>query len=107
MYNEGISVSGSILDVATDLGIVKKSGAWFNLGEERLGQGRENAKTYLSHNPEILDSLKRQILAQSPEVAGRMSVGGVEDGVIAEDAKSAASSIDEENLPLPLLGAAD
>src|SRR5688572_5466679 len=88
MYNEGISVSGSVLDVATELGIVKKSGAWFNLGDERLGQGRENAKTYLTHNPEILESLKRQILAQSPEVAGRMSYEGMADGVIAEDAKS-------------------
>src|SRR6188508_1197590 len=51
MYNEGISVSGSVLDVATDLGIVRKSGAWFYLGDDRLGQGRENAKTYLKSNP--------------------------------------------------------
>src|SRR3990170_2066576 len=51
MYNEGISVSGSVLDVATDLGIVRKSGAWFYLEEERLGQGRENAKQFLKHNP--------------------------------------------------------
>src|SRR3954471_4658008 len=44
MYNEGISKSGSVLDVGTELAIVRKSGAWFYLGEERLGQGRENAK---------------------------------------------------------------
>ena len=47
MYNEGISVTGSVLDVATELGIVKKSGAWFSFGDERLGQGRENAKEFL------------------------------------------------------------
>src|SRR4029453_19214397 len=41
MYNEGISVAGSVLDVATDLGIVKKTGAWFYLEDKRLGQGRE------------------------------------------------------------------
>jgi len=103
MYNEGISVSGSVLDVATELGIVKKSGAWFNLGDERLGQGRENAKTYLTHNPEILESLKSQIMAGSPEMAGRLSVGATPDGVLPE----VGPALDEENLPLPLLGAAD
>jgi recombination protein RecA len=86
MYNEGISVAGSILDVATDMGIVKKSGAWFNLGDERLGQGRENAKTYLRHNPEIMDSLKQQIMGSSPELSGRMAYAAAEDGVIADGA---------------------
>jgi recombination protein RecA len=83
MYNEGISVSGSILDVATDMGIVKKSGAWYNLGEERLGQGRENAKTFLRHNPDVMNSIKEQILGGSAEFANRMAYTGVEDGVIA------------------------
>ena len=51
MYNEGISIAGSVLDVGVDLAIVKKSGAWFYLDEDRLGQGRENAKEFLKHNP--------------------------------------------------------
>ncbi|HEX3303995.1 MAG TPA: recombinase RecA [Thermomicrobiales bacterium] len=85
MYNEGISVAGSILDVATDMGIVKKSGAWFNLGDERLGQGRENAKTYLKHNPDVLNSIKQQIMGGTPELAGRLAFAGAEeDGVIPD-----------------------
>ena len=78
MYNEGISVAGSILDVATDMGIVKKSGAWFNLGDERLGQGRENAKTYLKHNPEVMNSIKQQIMGGAPELSGRLAFAGAE-----------------------------
>ena len=83
MYNEGISVAGSILDVATDMGIVKKSGAWYNLGEERLGQGRENAKTFLRHNPQVMNDLKLQIMGGSAEFSNRLTYSGVEDGVIA------------------------
>jgi recombination protein RecA len=87
MYNEGISVAGSILDVATDMGIVKKSGAWFNLGDERLGQGRENAKTYLKHNPDVMNSIKQQIVGGAPEMSGRLAYAGLEeDGVIPEPA---------------------
>jgi recombination protein RecA len=78
MYNEGISVSGSVLDVATDLGIVRKSGAWFYLGDERLGQGRENAKEFLKHNPEVLEEIRGRILAGSPELSDRISFDGAE-----------------------------
>src|SRR5436189_5350389 len=54
MYSKGISREGSVLDLAVDLGIVKKSGAWFTYDGEQLGQGRENAKTFLTENPEIM-----------------------------------------------------
>ena len=93
MYNEGISVAGSVLDVATDLGIVRKSGAWFYLEEERLGQGRENAKTYLKSNEDVLDTIRNRIKAQSPELSGRLAYDGQEgdeDGVIAEGAAAEA-----------------
>ncbi len=76
MYNEGISVAGSVLDVGTDLGIVRKSGAWFYLGEERLGQGRENAKEFLKHNPDVLEDVRNRIKAASPELSGRISFDG-------------------------------
>jgi len=66
MYNEGISVEGSILDVATDLAIVRKSGAWYYFGEERLGQGRENTKEFLKHNPDVLEEMRSRIMAGSP-----------------------------------------
>jgi len=54
MYGKGISREGSLLDLAVDLGIIKKSGAWFTYDGEQLGQGRENAKSFLSENPEIM-----------------------------------------------------
>lgn len=76
MYNEGISVSGSVLDVATDLGIVRKSGAWFYLDEDRLGQGRENAKEFLKNNPDMLKDLRERITRASPELSGRVAFAG-------------------------------
>lgn len=53
MYGEGISKHGDVLDVATNLEIVKKAGAWYSYGEHRLGQGRENAKQFFQENPDI------------------------------------------------------
>ncbi|MFO7166976.1 MAG: recombinase RecA [Chloroflexota bacterium] len=64
MANEGISRAGNILDVATELDIIRKSGAWFYLGEDRLGQGRENAKQFLNENPALADEIERLIRAQ-------------------------------------------
>lgn len=61
MFGKGISKSGSILDLATDMGFVTKTGTWFTYGEQRLGQGRENAKAYLESNPELLVDLESQI----------------------------------------------
>ena len=81
MYNEGISVAGSILDVATDMSIVKKTGAWYYLGEERLGQGRENAKEYLKHNADVMEDIRSRIKASSPELTGRLDFSGSEDAV--------------------------
>jgi recombination protein RecA len=85
MYNEGISVAGSVLDVGTDLGIVRKSGAWFYLDEDRLGQGRENAKEFLKHNPQLLESIRDRIKAASPELSGRVAFAGSDaDGELEE-----------------------
>lgn len=61
MYGTGISREGEILDLAVKLDLVNKSGAWFNIGETRLGQGRDNVKNYLRENPELLADLDRQI----------------------------------------------
>jgi recombination protein RecA len=63
MYGEGISREGSIVDIGAELDIVQKSGAWYAFNEERLGQGRENAKQFLKENPSIcqeIDTLIRQ-----------------------------------------------
>ncbi|MBE7042788.1 MAG: recombinase RecA [Ruminococcaceae bacterium] len=61
MYGEGVSREGMVLDLAADLGFVKKSGAWYSLNEERIGQGRDNAKKYLQENPEVFAMLDRQV----------------------------------------------
>ena len=67
IFGKGISKIGNILDVAVNLDIVKKAGAWFSYNEEKLGQGREKAKEFLEQNPEILaevEKLVREKLAQ-------------------------------------------
>ncbi|WP_339063158.1 recombinase RecA [Tepidibacillus marianensis] len=61
MYGEGISKEGSILDIGADLDIVAKSGAWYSYEEERLGQGRENAKQYLKEHSEIAGKIEQKI----------------------------------------------
>jgi len=58
MFGKGISVEGDVLDLAADLDIVKKSGAWYSYGDLRVGQGRENAKEYLKENPEICKEIE-------------------------------------------------
>src|SRR6201995_5346201 len=62
LYGQGISRAGDIIDLATDLELVEKSGAWFSYQGERIGQGRENAKTYLDQHPELMDKLEQAIL---------------------------------------------
>jgi recombination protein RecA len=61
MFGEGISREGSLLDVAVDQGVVKKSGAWFTYEKDQLGQGRENSKRFLRENPEIAMQLQAKI----------------------------------------------
>ncbi|WP_054859465.1 recombinase RecA [Gracilibacillus sp. JCM 18860] len=61
MYGEGISKEGEILDIGSDLDIVLKSGAWYSYNEERLGQGRENAKQFLKENPDIANEIQLAI----------------------------------------------
>ncbi len=63
LYGQGISRSGDLLDLGAELGIVEKSGAWFSFGAERIGQGRENAKTYIEQHPEVMDKIEALILA--------------------------------------------
>ncbi|MCL5957934.1 MAG: recombinase RecA [Chloroflexi bacterium] len=66
MYNEGISREGNLLDVGLDLGVLRKSGAWFYLDEARLGQGRESAKEYLRQSPDVAQDIETRIRQSSP-----------------------------------------
>ena len=65
MYGQGISKEGNILDIATDLRIINKAGAWYSYQEERIGQGRENAKDYLKENPAVRDEIETLIRNQN------------------------------------------
>ena len=78
MYGEGISKEGSLLDIGIDNGVVQKSGAWFAYGEERLGQGRENAKLFLKENDEVRERILADIYEKLDLKAPEESV--VENG---------------------------
>ena len=61
MYGEGISKWGELVDMAVQLDIIQKSGSWFSIGEERIGQGRDNARKYLMENPETAQRIETQV----------------------------------------------
>ena len=65
MYGEGISKTGEILDLASKEGIVEKSGAWYSYNDDRIGQGRENAKKFLQENPNVANEIEESIRASS------------------------------------------
>ncbi|MEG1381710.1 MAG: recombinase RecA [Ruthenibacterium sp.] len=68
MFGEGISRSGELLDLAVLLGIIQKSGAWFGYGETRLGQGRDNTKTYLESHPELSAEIEKLVRADKDKL---------------------------------------
>ena len=65
MFGRGISREGNLIDLGVELGLIKKAGAFFSYGDIRLGQGRENAKQYLSRNPELAQEIEQQIRASA------------------------------------------
>ncbi len=67
MYNEGISATGDVLDLAVLHGIVGKAGAWFDYNEAKIGQGREATKKYLKENPEVLSEIDKKVRAKVAE----------------------------------------
>jgi recombination protein RecA len=80
MYGEGISKVGEILDVGVKAGLVEKSGAWFSYDSVRIGQGRENAKTFLKENPELRERLEKAIRGQKESVSEALMVGPEDEG---------------------------
>jgi recombination protein RecA len=65
LYGEGISREGDILDLGVSLGVVEKSGSWYSVSGERIGQGRENARVFLKDHPDVAEGLSRQILEKT------------------------------------------
>jgi len=72
MYGEGVSKNGELIDLGVKAGVVEKSGAWFSFDSQRLGQGRENAKTYLKANPEAANRIEKAIRENSGLIAERI-----------------------------------
>jgi recombination protein RecA len=94
MYGKGISREGSVLDIAVDLGIAKKSGAWYTYDGEQLGQGRENAKTFLSESPELMMEIDERI---------RRQVGiGLEGDEAEVSGAEDDDELDPDDLPISL-----
>ena len=69
VYGLGISLTGELVDIGTDLGLVRKSGSWYSLGDDRIGQGRENAKKFLEEHPDALAALRTAILKEQGIIA--------------------------------------
>jgi recombination protein RecA len=63
MYGEGISKTGELIDLGVKAGVIEKSGAWYSYGDERIGQGRENAKQFLKENPDVALAVEDKIRA--------------------------------------------
>ena len=88
MYGKGISREGSVLDVGVEEGIVKKSGAWYTYEGEQLGQGRENAKTFLMEHPEMMVEIDGRIRSQL--VASDVA----DEAVVEDEATDSASAVE-------------
>ena len=78
MYGKGISREGSLLDLGVEMAIIKKSGAWFTYEGEQLGQGRENAKSYLTQNPQLMVEISEKVRQQAG-LSGDIDTFGAKD----------------------------
>ncbi|MEY3988824.1 MAG: hypothetical protein RJB50_1093, partial [Actinomycetota bacterium] len=90
MYGKGISREGAVLDMAVEMGIAKKSGAWFTYDGEQLGQGRENAKQFLAENTEVMVQMADRVRLQSMPVVDTPAETS-SDSVAAAAAKATAA----------------
>ena len=80
MYGEGVSKTGELIDLGVKAGVVEKSGAWFSYNSQRLGQGRENAKTFLRDNPDTAREIETVLRQNAGLIAEKMLDQGSEDG---------------------------
>ena len=88
MYGEGISKNGELLDLGVTAGVVEKSGSWFSYAGERIGQGRENAKTFLKQHPDVAEAIERKIRENAGLIAAKITnPSGEEDDRNADAAE--------------------
>ncbi len=110
MYGKGISREGSLLDIAVDKDIVKKSGAWYTYEGEQIGQGRENVKNYLIENPDLVMEIQDRVLREVGLIVDESEEAMADDVAIADETlaeapakgkgKSKAKSADDEPITL-------
>ncbi|TAE33063.1 MAG: recombinase RecA [Alphaproteobacteria bacterium] len=86
LYGEGISYYGEIIDLGVKANVIDKSGSWFAYGDQRIGQGKENARNYLKDHPEMAKEIRGKIMANSGLVQELQSIGGAETEEDASDA---------------------
>jgi recombination protein RecA len=84
MYGEGVSKRGELIDLGLQAGVVEKSGSWFSYGGQRIGQGRENAKTYLKDNPAVAEAIEAAIRGNAGPVADAMLAAAPTEGAAEE-----------------------
>ena len=99
MYGTGISRTGEVLDIATDLDIIKKGGSWFSYKDQKLGQGRDNVKEILAGDPELMKEIEEQILARKDEIMESASSKKADKKSKAADAAAEAASGGESAVP--------
>ncbi len=85
MYGEGVSKRGELIDLGIQAGVVEKSGSWFSYDGQRIGQGRENTKTFLKDNPDIAGAIEKAIRANAGLVGDAMLVASPAEGSASED----------------------
>jgi recombination protein RecA len=111
MFGKGISASGSLLDAAVQNNVVEKAGSWFSYGKERIGQGAENARTFLEANPGVMAEIEakvRQIIFPKPASAtGDASAATAAAAAAAPAPAPAAGPVRAKAAPAPAAKAAE
>lgn len=98
MFDEGISKEGNLIDIGVEHKIIQKSGAWLSYGDERLGQGRENAKQYLKEHPDIAQKIENEIRQTVVTAPAAVEVESEESELAGEDQIEFGLVTDEENI---------
>ena len=94
LFGQGVSRTGEVIDLATDLDIVKKSGAWYSYKDAKIGQGRDSAKDYLKNNPEVMKEIEDQVIAKADELTLSSKKG--KKGAAVKAAAEAAAVIADD-----------
>ncbi len=98
MFDAGISFEGDVVDIASELGIIQKSGAWFSYGDVRLGQGRENTKMFLRENPDLLEEVVKAVRAK------KFAPAVLAPGADSPATEPAAAEVEDEPAPVEPAG---